>query len=176
MGDVQIDTALADELLSETSLLGVDELAHRYEHSIKVQLPFLQYLYGDKFKLVPICFQQQDYDTALEIGRALTEVLDTKNAIVIASSDMTHYEPAQVVSEKDHQVLKAVVGFDVKAFFKVLEAQQVTACGFAPIAALTIYAQGVLAKEAKLLAYHTSGDVTGDPSSVVGYASVVFKK
>ncbi len=175
LGDIQVDTELADAILSETSIVDVDELAHRFEHSIEVQLPFLQYLYGDKFKLVPICFLMQDYDSAAEVGRALTEVLDTRNAVVIASSDMTHYEPAKQAEKKDRLALDAVAALDACRFYETVEAQNITACGYAPITALITYAQGVNAK-AKLLNYHNSGDTSGDYSSVVGYASLLFKK
>lgn len=176
LGDVQIDSKLADEILHECPIATADELAHHYEHSIEVQLPFLQFLYGNKFKIVPICFQMQDLDTAVEVGKALVEALDTKNAIVIASSDMTHYEPHEKASAKDHEALKAVVELDTKGFYKVLEAKRVTACGFAPIAALMTYAKGIGIKEGTLLSYHSSGDTSGDYSSVVGYSSVIFKK
>jgi AmmeMemoRadiSam system protein B len=151
-------------------------LAHRFEHSIEVQLPFLQYLYGNSFKLLPICFQLQDYESAVEVGRALVEVLDASNAVVIASSDMTHYEPQKTASAKDHQALKKVLEMDAKGFYDTIETQNITACGYAPIAALITYAKGVNAKEAKLLNYRNSGDVSGDYSSVVGYAAVSFRK
>jgi len=175
LGNVEIDTTLADQIKGETSVVDVDEVAHRYEHSIEVQLPFLQFLYGSKFKIVPICFLMQDYDSAVEVGRALTEALDATNTVVIASSDMTHYEPAKKAAEKDHAALKAVTDLDAKRFYEIVEAQNITACGYAPITALITYANGVIAK-AQLLNYHNSGDITGDHSSVVGYAAVSFAK
>jgi AmmeMemoRadiSam system protein B len=175
LGNVEIDTELADAIFSEISIVDVDELAHRFEHSIEVQLPFLQYLYGDKFKLVPLCFLMQDYDSAVEVGRALTEALDARNVVVIASSDMTHYESAKQAEKKDHSALEAVTALDSRRFYETVEAQNITACGYAPITALINYAQGVNAK-AEVLSYHNSGDTSGDYSSVVGYASVLFKK
>ena len=175
LGDVEIDTEMANEITHETSLIDVDELAHRYEHSIEVQLPFLQFLYGNTFKIVPICFLMQDYDSAVEVGRALEEVLDATNTVVIASSDMTHYEPAKTAAAKDQAALKAVTDMDAKRFYETVETQNITACGYAPITALITYANGVCAK-AQLLNYHNSGDITGDHSSVVGYAAVSFKK
>jgi hypothetical protein len=150
-------------------------LAHRYEHSIEVQLPFLQFLYGDTFKIVPICFLMQDYESAVEVGGALEEALDADNTVVIASSDMTHYEPAKKAFEKDQAALKAVTDLDAKRFYDTVEALNITACGYAPITALITYANGVCAK-AQLLNYHSSGDITGDRSSVVGYAAVSFRK
>ena len=175
LGKVEIDTALADQIRQETSVIEVDDLAHRYEHSIEVQLPFLQFLYGDTFKIVPICFLMQDYESAVEVGGALEEALDATNTVVIASSDMTHYEPAKKASEKDQAALKAVTDLDAKRFYDTVESLNITACGYAPITALITYANGVCAK-AQLLNYHSSGDITGDYSSVVGYAAVSFRK
>jgi MEMO1 family protein len=175
LGDVELDSGLADAILHETSIVDVDETAHRYEHSIEVQLPFLQFLYGNAFKIVPICFLMQDYDSAVDVGRALVEALDAKNALVIASSDMTHYEPSKTAAAKDQAALKAVIDVDSKRFYQTVETQNITACGYAPITSLITYAVGVCAK-AKLLSYHNSGDVTGDYSSVVGYAAVKFSK
>ncbi|MGA2522547.1 MAG: AmmeMemoRadiSam system protein B [Candidatus Bathyarchaeia archaeon] len=175
LGKVEIDTALADQIRQETSVIEVDDVAHRYEHSIEVQLPFLQFLYGDTFKIVPICFLMQDYESAVEVGGALEEALDTANTVVIASSDMTHYETAKKAFEKDQAALKAVTDLDAKRFYDIVEAQNITACGYAPITALITYASGVCAK-AKLLNYHNSGDITGDHSSVVGYAAASFRK
>ena len=175
LGDVEIDSELAKAITQETSLIDVDEVAHRYEHSIEVQLPFLQFLYGNRFKIVPICFLMQDYESAVEVGGALEEALYAANTVVIASSDMTHYEPAKTASAKDHAALKAIVDMDAKRFYETVEKQNITACGYAPITALVTYANGVSAK-AELLNYHNSGDITGDHSSVVGYASVIFKK
>jgi AmmeMemoRadiSam system protein B len=175
LGNIQIDTELADTILSKTDLIDVDETAHRFEHSIEVQLPFLQYLFGDKFKIVPICFLMQDYASAIEVGNALVEALTAHNVIVVASSDMTHYESAKQAEKKDFSALAAITALDVPRFYEILEAQRITICGYAPIAALITYAQGLNAK-ANLLSYHNSGEVSGDCSSVVGYASLLFKK
>lgn len=176
LGDVEIDGETANQIVRETRLVDVDEVSHRFEHSIEVQLPFLQYLYGSEFKFVPICFQIQDLPSAVEVGMALVEVLASKNALVIASSDMTHYEPQGNAAAKDMAVLKAVEAMDEKRFYAIIEAQNVTACGYGPIATVITVAKGLGAKGAKLLCYKSSGDVTGDYSSVVGYAAVIFKK
>ena len=175
LGDVEVDSEISDAILHETNIVDVDEVAHRYEHSIEVQLPFLQFLYGNAFKIVPICYLMQDYESALEIGRALTESLNGTNTVVIASSDMTHYESAKAAGAKDQVALKAVTDLNAKRFYETVETQNITACGYAPITSLITYSVGVCAK-AQLLSYHNSGDITGDPSSVVGYAAVCFKK
>ncbi|HLC00105.1 MAG TPA: AmmeMemoRadiSam system protein B [Candidatus Bathyarchaeia archaeon] len=176
LGDVEVDTLVAREIARETQLVDVDETAHRFEHSIEVQLPFLQYLYGSAFKFVPVCFQLQDLASAEEVGNALVEVLAERNAVIIASSDFTHYEPQANAAKKDTAALKAVEAMDAKQFLTIIESQNVTACGYGPIATLIIAAKGLLAKEANLLQYKTSGDITGDTTSVVGYAAVSFRK
>ena len=176
LGDVEVDWETASQIVQETRIVDVDELAHRFEHSVEVQLPFLQYLYGSEFKFVPICFQMQDLASAVEVGKALAAVLAGKNAVVIASSDMTHYEPQRNAEAKDMMALRAVEAMDEKRFYSIIEKQNVTACGYGPIAALIVAAKELGAKEANSLCYKTSGDVSGDYSSVVGYAAVCFKK
>jgi MEMO1 family protein len=176
LGDVDVDVETANQIVQETRIVDVDDAAHRFEHSIEVQLPFLQYLYGSEFKFVPVCFQMQDLGSAVEVGQVLAKVLANKNAVVIASSDMTHYEPQVKAVAKDKAALKAVEAMDEKLFYSIIETQNITACGYGPIATAITAAKGLGAKEAKLLCYKSSGDVTGDYSSVVGYAAVSFKK
>ena len=176
LGDVEVDGEIANQIVQESRLVDVNDLAHLFEHSIEVQLPFLQYLYGSGFKFVPVCFQLQDLQSAVEVGRALVEVLADKNAVVIASSDMTHYEPHGNAEAKDLAALKAVEAMDEKLFYSIIETRNVTACGYGPIAAVIAASKGLGAKKAKLLCYKSSGDITGDYSSVVGYAAVSFKR
>jgi AmmeMemoRadiSam system protein B len=176
LGDVEINSDAAKEVVREGQIIDVDESAHSFEHSIEVQLPFLQYLYGSEFKIVPICFLMQDLSSVREVGEAVAKVAAQRNAVVIASSDMTHYEPQENAERKDRMALKAVEALDEARFYSTVEANRVTACGYGPIAALIKAAKILGVKEAKLLCYETSGDVTGDYSSVVGYAAVSFKK
>jgi AmmeMemoRadiSam system protein B len=176
LGDVEIDGETANQIVRETRLVDVNDLAHRFEHSIEVQLPFLQYLYGNEFKFVPISFLMQDLQSAVEIGKALVEVLAAKNAAVIASSDLTHYEPQATAERKDMAALKAVEAMDENLLFSTIEEQKISACGYGPITTLITFAKGLGAKEAKLLTHKTSGEVINDYSSVVGYAAVSFKR
>jgi len=176
LGDVEIDSESANQVVRESGIVDVDDSAHRLEHSIEVQLPFLQYLYGSEFKIVPICFLMQDLSSAREVGEAVAKVLAGKNGIIIASSDMTHYEPQESAERKDKLVLEAVEAMDEAKLYSVIEAHRISACGYGPIAALMTAAKILGAKEAKLLCHKTSGDVIGDYSSVVGYAAVCFKK
>jgi AmmeMemoRadiSam system protein B len=176
LGDVEIDEETANQIVQKTRVVDVNDLAHRFEHSIEVQLPFLQYLYGNEFKFVPISFLMQDLQSAVEIGKALVEVLATKNAAVIASSDLTHYEPQATAERKDMAVINAVEAMDATLLFSTIEEQNISACGYGPISTLITFAKGLGVKEAKLLTHKTSGAITNDYSSVVGYAAVSFKK
>ncbi|MEM2567976.1 MAG: AmmeMemoRadiSam system protein B, partial [Candidatus Bathyarchaeia archaeon] len=176
LGDVEVEGETANKIIKEARIIDVDDSAHRYEHSIEVQLPFLQYLFGSTFKIVPICFLMQDLHSAREVGQAVARAVAGKNALIIASSDMTHYEPQKVAEKKDMLALKAVEAMDEELFYSVIEEHQITACGYGPIVALITAAKALGVKEAKLLCYKTSGDITGDYSAVVGYAAVQFTK
>jgi len=176
LGDVEVDGETANRIVEESHIVDVDDIAHRYEHSIEVQLPFLQYLFGSKFKIVPICFLMQDLHSSVEVGQATAKVLAGKNAVVIASSDMTHYEPHKVAERKDRLALQAVEEMDEAKFYSTIEEHRISACGYGPITALIAAAKALGAKEAKLLCYKTSVDVSGGYSAVVGYAAVQFTK
>ena len=176
LGNVEVDSETANNILREAQIVDVDESAHSHEHSIEVQLPFLQYLYGSGFQIVPICFLIQDLASAREIGQAVGRVLAGKNALVIASSDMSHYVSQEKASKNDLMALAAVESMDESKFYSVIEAYGVSACGSGPISALIAASKAMGGKEAKLLCYKTSGDVIGDYSSVVGYAAVCFTK
>jgi len=176
LGDLEIDTEIANEIVRESRIVNVDESAHRFEHSVEVQLPFLQYLYDSQFKIVPICFLMQDLDSAKEVGHAVGSVLKGENAVIIASSDMTHYEPQEKALENDMMAIRTIESMNEDTFYSTVENRGISACGYGPIAALITAAKTVGAKEAKLLCYKTSGDVIGDYSSVVGYAAMYFTK
>ncbi|MCS7096566.1 MAG: AmmeMemoRadiSam system protein B [Nitrososphaerota archaeon] len=176
LGEVEVEAATANQIVKASKIIDVDAAAHRYEHSIEVQLPFLQYIFGSGFRIVPICFLMQDLTSAREVGEAVARALDGKNAVIIASSDMSHYEPHKTAERKDKMALQAVEAMDEEKFYSIIESYNVTACGYGPIAALITAARMLGAKEAKLLCYRTSGDISGDYSSVVGYAAVQFTK
>jgi hypothetical protein len=176
LGDVKVDGEIADAVVRESNIVDVDETAHRLEHSIEVQLPFLQYLYCSEFKIVPICFLMQDLTSARDVGTAVGKVLSGRNAVVIASSDFTHYEPQEQAERKDRMAIEAILAMDEARFCSIIETQRITACGYGPIAALIITTKVLGGEKAKLLCYKTSGDVIGDYSSVVGYAAVHFSK
>ncbi|MEM3617151.1 MAG: AmmeMemoRadiSam system protein B [Candidatus Bathyarchaeia archaeon] len=176
LGDVEVDGETANKIVREARIVDVDDSAHRYEHSIEVQLPFLQYLFGSAFKIVPICFLMQDLHSSREVGQAVAKVLAGKNALIMASSDMTHYEPKRTAEKKDMLALQAVEAMDEERFYSIIEEHRITACGYGPIIALITAAKALGARETRLLCYKTSGDITGDHSAVVGYAAVQFAK
>jgi AmmeMemoRadiSam system protein B len=176
LGDIEVDTETANRIVAETDILDIDDSAHRNEHSIEVQLPFLQYLYGLSFKIVPICFLMQDLSSAREVGEGLAKALRAKNAVVIASSDMTHYESQESAERKDKKAIEAIEAMNEARLLSVIESNNITACGPGPIISLITAARAMGGTEARLLCYKTSGDVTGDASSVVGYAAFCFMK
>ena len=176
LGDIEIDYETASRILRVSELIDIDETAHKYEHSIEVQLPFLQYLYGSEFRFVPIVFLMQDLKSSQEVGKALAKALEGRNAVIIASTDMTHYEPHEQALRKDKLALSAVEKMNEEEFYSIIESYRVSACGYGPVAALIVASRLLGAKEAEILCYKTSGDVVGDYSSVVGYASACFTR
>lgn len=176
LGDVQIDEEAANKILQRSQIIDIDPQAHAYEHSIEVQLPFLQYLYGSTFKFVPISFLIQDLESSHEVGKAIGEAFSGEDVLIIASTDMTHYEPHKIAEKKDTRALEALEKVDENAFHSTIEAQHITACGYGPVVALVSAAKLLGATKGRILCYKTSGDITGDYSAVVGYASVAFSK
>ena len=176
LGVSSIDTATAKKIQQQTKMIDIDESAHRLEHSIEVQLPFLQYVYGLNLKFVPVCMMMQDLTTSIEVGEAVSNAVDGMNTVVIASSDMTHYESQTAASKKDRLVIESILSLDEESLQKVVESQSISMCGYGPVTAAVRAAKLLGAKTASLLSYKTSGDVTGDTSSVVGYASISITK
>jgi len=176
LGDVEIDTETADKILQSSSIVDVDDRAHVYEHSIELQLPFLQYLYGSGFKFVPICFMMQDLESSREVGKAVVSALKGKNGLVIASSDLTHYEPQERAEKKDRMAIDAALELDEERYYNTVGAYGISTCGYGPVVAAITAAKELCAKKTELLSYGTSGDVLGDRSAVVGYASIAFTK
>jgi MEMO1 family protein len=179
LGNVPVDEAASKMIVELTGIVDIDKEAHRREHSIEVQLPFLQRLYGGSFSFLPISLAFQDKATARELGKGLAEMLrDTadggRSAVLIASSDLTHYEPASQAREKDTALLKHVKGLDIDAFYTTLERRDITACGYGAIGTVMETCRLLGFEKGRVNAYATSGDVTGENEAVVGYPSVSF--
>jgi hypothetical protein len=176
LGDVEVDTEAAEIITRESGIIDVDEVAHVREHSIEVQLPWLQYLYGSRFRFVPICFLMQDFESSREVGLAVAKALKNKNVLVIASTDMTHYEPQKSAETKDKAIIEAALQLDGRKLYSEVEGRRVTMCGYGPVVAAITAAKEMGAKSGKLMCYKTSGDVVGDYSAVVGYASIILSR
>ena len=175
LGQVETDHELAEKLAG--SMIDQDELAHRFEHSVEVQIPFLQYRFKHDFRILPICMGMQDEETAIEVGVEIARAIaDTgRKAVMIASSDFTHYQPAHVAESNDRYLIKAILDMNVDDLYSRLYAKDISACGYGPIAATITAARELGASKADLLKYATSGEVTGDDSGVVGYASIILE-
>jgi AmmeMemoRadiSam system protein B len=174
LGVSPIDSVLAKQIQKGSSIIDIDEEAHAYEHSIEVQLPFIQFLFRDAAKFVPICMMMQDLKTSREIAKTLVEQLKGRDIFIIASSDFTHYEPHDIVVRKDQMAIDAITRLDEAALNELGESSKVTMCGYGPITTLISAAKLLGGVRAELLSHKTSGDVTGDKSAVVGYSSLVF--
>lgn len=176
LGEVEIDSELGKQILATSKYLQEDKTAHLYEHSIEVQLPFLQYFKPD-FKLVPIVLAYASGDIYKEIGKEIAKAVKKlgKKVVIIASSDMTHYEPQESAQMKDNQAIEAILELNEDELLKRIDELNISMCGYAPAVSLIVAAKELGATGAELVRYQTSGDVTGDYSSVVGYAGIIIK-
>lgn len=173
LGDVAIESSLADALMAKTPLLADDTRAHAREHSLEVQLPFLQRILGD-FTFVPICLGAHRYDYAEEIGRAIADVVkeEREPIALLASSDLNHYEDQRETLRKDQLAIDQVLARNPRELWRVVGEYDVSMCGFIPTTTMLVAANALGARDAKLIKHATSGDVNGDYSHVVGYASI----
>jgi MEMO1 family protein len=174
LGQVDIDAELAKRILDESRYLEQDTAAHVHEHAVEVQLPFLQYLRPD-VKMVPIVLAQANGETYREIGRGIARAISglNRDVIIIASSDMTHYESQESVRQKDSEAIHAMLQLDEAELLKRVGQFDITMCGYGAAASMLAAAKELGAERAELIKYQTSGDTSGDYSSVVGYAGVV---
>lgn len=174
LGEVKIDTELADALMRETPLLEEDALAHAREHSLEVQLPFLQTILPE-FSFVPICLGAHRLDYAEEIGGAIARVVRASSdpIAILASSDMNHYEDQKTTLRKDQIAIDQVVAMNPQELWRVVDEYDVSMCGFIPTTTMLVAARQLGAKSAKLVKHATSGDINGDYGHVVGYAGIL---
>jgi AmmeMemoRadiSam system protein B len=171
LGRVKLDKEMARTIFEESGVIDYDDTAFIREHSIEVQVPFLQYIYKD-FRLVPICMGYQDLETSVNVGKALFEASKEKSTVIIASTDLTHQESQQSANRKDHMIIEAILEMDEEKLQRVVRDNRLTTCGYGPVSASLVASKLSGAKQAQLLSYYTSGDIIGDYSGVVGYASV----
>ena len=183
-GEIKINEELASKIVENSGFVGVDSAAHKYEHSIEVQLPFLQYTKKDA-TFVPICMGIQDKETAVEIGKAIAK--SSKEPLgVIASSDLVHYgnrfgynplrgnkeETLSWIKKNDMEILKMAENFDIDGLYNFIDSKDYTTCGYGPLSAMLSCMRELGAKKARILDYSNSFETSGDWSAVVGYGSV----
>lgn len=173
LGTVEIDQELGKLILEKSDYIEEDTLSHDYEHSIEVQLPFLQYT-NKNFKFVPIVVSSLDGDTFKRIGADLASAIkDFKKPVtIVASSDMTHYESHESAKKKDALAIDKILKLDIEGFLNTIQKHNISMCGYAPTAIMMKACIDLGAKKTRLIKYNTSGDTSGDYSAVVGYAGV----
>jgi AmmeMemoRadiSam system protein B/AmmeMemoRadiSam system protein A len=176
LGDVETDTELAKKIVEVSEYAKKDEGAQAEEHAVEVQLPFLQYFRSD-IRIVPIILAYSKADVYMEIGRDIARAIKEldREAVILASGDMTHYETQKSASEKDNLAVEAMLELDEDELTRRYEEYNITMCAHGPVVCLMAAAKELGVSGAELVKYETSGDTTGDYSAVVGYAGVIFK-
>ena len=176
LGNVPIDTALASSLKQRFPALQEDSAAHRAEHAAEVELPFLQLRQPD-LRFVPIALGTRQFELLEQLGNAIAGVIAPQKqpVLIVASSDMNHYESDTVTRVKDHRAIERILKLDPQGLYDVVMQQDISMCGFGPAVAMLTAARKLGAKSAELVKYATSGDISGDRDRVVGYAGVIVR-
>jgi len=174
LGDVPVDAELANALKRRCDLLNEDAAAHRAEHAAEVELPFLL-LRQPELVFVPIALGTGRLELLERLGIALADVIAAQKdpVLIVASSDMNHYESDAVTRVKDHRAIERILSLDPRGLHEVVTQQDISMCGYGPAVAMLTAARDLGAKSAELVKYATSGDVSGDRERVVGYAGIV---
>lgn len=179
LGSVSINREVAHKIMDYSNgLIEDNPLSHQSEHSLEVQLPFLQYTYRNGFQFIPICMVDQTLEASIKVGKSVAKALsEIKNkSVIIASTDFTHYESHQSASSKDKQAIEAILRLDPELLLLKVQEFSVSMCGVGPVMAMLVASKEMGAKKGELLTYYTSGDVTGDKAHVVGYGSIKIVK
>ena len=171
LGKIQVNAGAREKLLQ---ILGIEaeETAHFQEHSIEVELPFLQFLFKE-FKILPICIMGTRLEELQGLGNALAGL---ENISVVASSDFSHFLPEENARKKDLEAIEFIKKIDINGFYNIVREKQLSICGFSPIIAAMQFAKKKGLRSAELLEYETSASATGDSANVVGYAAIKFVK
>ena len=175
LGRVPIDGAFAAALKQRCPLLEEDSSAHRDEHAIEVELPFLQ-ARQPQLNFVPIALGARHFDALDQLGDAIADVIAARNSrvLIVASSDMNHYESDAITRVKDRSAIEPILSLDARVLYDVVTQQNISMCGFGPAVAMLAATRKLGATSAKLVKYATSGDVSADRDRVVGYAGIVI--
>jgi AmmeMemoRadiSam system protein B len=176
LGDARIDQSLVEELKKACPLLREDRVAHQAEHSLEVQLPFMQRLAGD-FSFAPIVIGTDRYDALESLGHAMAKAVraESEAVLIVASSDMNHYESDAVTRAKDRKAIDAILRLDPRGLYDTVRRECISMCGYGPVVAMLVAASDLGAEGAELVRYATSGDINNDRESVVGYAGILVR-
>jgi len=177
-GQVPINEQAVNLIVDKTPFAQKDANAHIFEHSLEVHLPFLQYIKRDNsFTIVPICIADENTQHLQDLSQAIYETIkETQNeTLIIASTDFSHYEPASIAKEKDSQCIDAIIKLNETRLIQTVYEKNVSMCGYLPVFVAISAAKKLGAKNGKLIKYSTSGDITGDNTEVVGYASIILE-
>lgn len=175
LGNIEVDSSALEEL-QDLLDIPITPVAKDKEHSLEIELPFLQRVLPDEFKLLPIMIRAQESPVARQLGDALASMLEDKNAIIVASTDLSHFYDSKTASILDHEMLRRFESLDPESIFEAEYTGKGFACGHAAVAAMLYAARALGANKVQTLKYATSGDVTGDNTSVVGYGAAVVLK
>jgi len=175
-GDLEIDTPLARSILKHFRKAQESAEAHHWEHSLETQLPFLQY-FRKEFKLVPICLMPLSWEECGMLARALVQAIRScgRKVLIVASSDMTHYESHASASQKDRHAIDRILAMDPEGLHRTVEREGITMCGVHPATVMLEACREMGATQAELAKYMTSGEISGDMDQVVGYAGVLVR-
>lgn len=174
LGDVSLEASLAEHIMTHSPLISEDDEAHLEEHSLEVQIPFIQYFKKD-FSIVPVCLSPYvSYEELEELGKAVSKGIRDfkKEVLIVASTDMSHYVSQKEAEKKDFLAIDKILKLDPKGLHDTVRKEDISMCGFQPTTSALIASMELGAKEAKLIKYQTSGDTSGDYSQVVGYAGI----
>ena len=175
MGEVPVNSALASEIAKNSQQVEVDDVAHRFEHSLEVQVPFLQYLQKN-LTIAPIVVSHVPYQTCVSVGQGIAAAIRNygKPVLIVASTDMSHYESRRSASAKDSMALERIKDLDPEGLYNTVVGNRISMCGIMPTTVTLVAALALGAKRAKLIRYTDSGERSGDTSHVVGYAGLVI--
>jgi len=175
LGKVPIDQQLADALLQSSSLIKADEEAHLYEHSLEVQVPFLQ-LIQPAVRIVPLVVSSLSYEACQQVARELAVAIGSlrRPVLILASTDMSHYESRQEANRKDGMALERLLAMDAQGLYTTVIGQRISMCGIMPTTIALLAAQELGATKAELVRYTDSGETSGDTNQVVGYAGLII--
>ncbi len=177
LGSIAVDKEMAAEIMSHDhkNMIRDDRQAHTFEHSIEVQLPFLQFIYPDnQFKIVPISIMNQQLNAMKYLAEVLFQSAGDKSSLLIASSDFTHYESHEIARQKDSEAIETIITMKSELFYDTVRRNGASICGLGPIAVAIEFCKYFGIEKGQLLKYATSGDVSGMMDQVVGYASIIF--